>query len=74
MNRPVRYQIHIDGLLDDRWAEWFSPMHLEHVGGQTVLSGVLPDQAALHGVLERLRDLNACIIAVRRVPSDGPGG
>lgn len=73
MNWPVRYEIHIDGLLDDRWAEWFWPMHLEHDGDQTVLSGVLPDQAALHGVLERLRDLNVRIIAVRRVPLDGRG-
>lgn len=66
-NWPAEYEIQVEGLLDDRWAAWLSPMHLAHVGDRTVLSGVLPDQAALHGVLERLRDLNTCIIAVRRV-------
>lgn len=66
---PAWYEISVDELLDDRWADWLAPMRLERVGDLTILSGALPDQPALHGVLERLRDLNACIVSVRRIPS-----
>ena len=68
---PAVYEIVVEGLLDDGWAEWFSPLRLERLEDRTLLSGTIPDQAALHGALERLRDLNLCIIAVRRVPPDG---
>lgn len=65
---PARYQIRVDGVLDDQWADWFGDLQLKTIGGETVITGVLPDQPALHGVLGRIRDLGLCLISVRRLP------
>lgn len=62
---PEHYEIKIKGLLDPRWADWFAGLTLTHLqGNETLLSGSLPDQAALHGLLERIRDLNITLISV----------
>ncbi len=59
------YEIKIKGRLDTRWSDWFAGMTLTHLDGdETLLSGALTDQAALHGVLERIRDLNLTLISV----------
>jgi hypothetical protein len=70
---PVRYEIRIDGVLDDRWADWFGGLQVSIEGTQTVISGPLPDQPALHGVLAKIRDLGLCLISVRRFDA-GEGG
>ena len=63
---PEHYEIKIKGHLDQRWSEWFAGLTLAHLqGDETLLSGALPDQAALHGLLERIRDLNLTLISVR---------
>ena len=62
---PEYYEVKIKGHLDPRWSDWFSGMQLTHLeGNETLLSGLLPDQAALHGLLERIRDLNLTLIFV----------
>ena len=62
---PEYYEIVIEGHLDPRWSDWFAGCQLTHLeGSETLLSGFLPDQAALHGLLERVRDLNLRLISV----------
>ena len=59
------YEIKIKGHLDERWSDWFPGLKLTHLGGDvTLLSGMLPDQGALHGLFERIRDLNLTLISV----------
>jgi hypothetical protein len=62
---PEYYEIKIKGHLDQRWSDWFAGLKLTHMeGNETLFSGPLPDQAALHGLLERIRDLNLTLISV----------
>jgi hypothetical protein len=62
---PEYYEIKIRGHLDPRWVEWFAGLKLTHLDGDvTLISGALPDQSALHGLLERIRDLNLKLISV----------
>ena len=62
---PEYYEIKLRGHLDPRWSERFAGLQLAHLeGNETLLSGALPDQAALHGLLERIRDLNIKLISV----------
>jgi hypothetical protein len=71
---PARYEIRVEGVLDGRWSEWFGGLQLRSDADQTVVSGTLPDQSALHGVLDRVRDLGLTVISVRRLPPEELGG
>ena len=62
---PEYVEIKIKGRLDSRWSDWFAGLKLTYLAGdETLLSGSLPDQAALHGLFERVRDLNLKLISV----------
>jgi hypothetical protein len=63
---PTWYEIRIEGRLDDRWAAWFEDLQIESEGQETVISGLVTDQSALHGLLAKVRDLGLCLISVRR--------
>ena len=67
---PAHYEIRVDGVLDSRWAAWFGGLHIEREDTQTVISGFLADQAALHGLLTKIRDLGLCLISVCRLDPD----
>lgn len=62
------YEIRVEGHLDSSWSSWFAGMAISHAAtGATVLTGTLPDEPALHGVLARIRDLGLPLLAVRRL-------
>jgi hypothetical protein len=65
------YEIRVKGHLDGRWSEWFDGLVISNLkNGETVLSGEIVDQAALHGVLTKVRDLNLPLISISSVISD----
>jgi hypothetical protein len=67
-NAPTIYEIKIKGHLDTKWTEWFYDMAITHESnGTTTLHGPLPDQAVLHSILLKIRDLNLTLIKVRKV-------
>ena len=64
----ARYEIRLRGHLDPRWAAWFDDMTVSRQpDGTTVIGGDVPDQAALHGLLQRARDLGLPLISVERL-------
>jgi len=64
---PVRYQIQVRGALDPRWSAWFDQLAITHdAEGNTLLVGPVSDQAALYGLINRLRDLGMTLLAVTR--------
>lgn len=68
---PGQYEIRLAGHLDQRWAEWFDGLTLTQQGdGTTVLHGPVVDQAALHGLLQKVRDLCLPLVSVARVEPD----
>ena len=70
---PAWYEIRVAGVLDSRWAAWFDGLQISGRGADTVICGLLADQAALHGLLTKVRDLGLCLISVRRLDSAAPG-
>ena len=68
MDEPACYRIRVKGHLSEQWATWFDGLTLENLpDGDTVLAGTLPDQPALYGVLNRIRDIGLILISVNRV-------
>ena len=68
-----RYEIRLRGHLETRWAAWFDGMTLSHEGdGSTVLSGRVIDQAALHGLLQKVRDIGLPLVSVTYVEPHEP--
>jgi len=64
------YRIKLKGRLDHKWSDWFEPMVISAEGGETILTGPVTDQAALHGLLIRIRDLNLTLLSVERLEPD----
>ncbi len=64
-HKPGLYEIRIKGHLDDKWADWFDGLTITRAdNGETLLSGPVVDQAALHGVLRKVRDLGLPLLSV----------
>jgi hypothetical protein len=62
------YQIRVRGHLSSRWAEWFDGLTIENQpNGEALIYGPVDDQAALHGLLVRVRDLNLPLVSVSRI-------
>jgi len=63
----AHYEITVRGILDPRWSAWFDGLQLtSDAAGRTTISGPVADQAALHGLLTRIRDLGLTLLEVRR--------
>lgn len=70
-NQPVVYQIRLKGHLDSQWTDWFDDLTITlDEGGHTLLSGLVADQAALHGLLKKVRDLGMPLVSVSQVQPD----
>jgi hypothetical protein len=68
-----QYEIRVKGHLGHRWAAWFDGLGLTgHDDGTTVISGPVVDQAALHGLLDKLRDVGIPLVSLIQLPSDAP--
>ena len=65
----MHYEILVEGVLDDRWSVWFDGLRVsgDADSGTTTITGPVTDQAALHGLLVKIRDLGLPIVAVRRI-------
>lgn len=68
LSEPLIYQIRLEGQLGREWAEWFGGLTITLAdNGETLLTGPVIDQAALYGVLKKIRDLGLPLISVNRV-------
>jgi hypothetical protein len=68
MATPETYEIQVQGRLGPEWSAWFDGLAVsQQPHGQTILIGPVPDQAALHGILIKIRNLGLPLISVRRV-------
>lgn len=64
----VIYHIRVKGLLDEKWTAWFDGFAISWIGqDETVLTGRVRDQAALHGILNKVRDLGLDLLLVKRI-------
>jgi hypothetical protein len=72
-SQPVVYQIRIKGQLDSQWTDWFGGLTITlEDNGDTLLTGPVVDQAALHGLLKKVRDLGMPLVSVSPVEPGPP--
>lgn len=66
--QPKIYQVRLKGHLSDEWGDWFAGLDITlEENGETLLTGPLVDQSALHGILRTVRDLGMTLISVNRI-------
>ena len=67
-SQPIMYQIRIKGHLDRRWRDWFEGMSISlENNGDTLITGPVADQSALHGLVKKVRDLGLPLISANRI-------
>jgi hypothetical protein len=72
-NQPMVYQIRIKGHVDEQWTDWFEGLTITlEENGETLLTGQVVDQAALFGLLNKVRDLGISLVSVNRVELGKP--
>ena len=70
LSQPVVYQIRVKGVLDPCWAGWFEGLTITEQEDETIITGPVSDQAALHGLLSKIRDLGLPLVSINRLASD----
>ena len=71
-NRPLLYQIRIRGHLSSRWSDWFEGLKITlDDNGDTLLTGLIADQSALHGLLKKVRDLGLPLVSINTLDPEG---
>ncbi len=71
MDMPCVYEIRVEGHLADGWSNWFEGLAIRNeTNAETVLTGVVADQAALFGVLTKIHNLNLILVSVKRLCAD----
>jgi len=61
----IEYEIKIKGHLEKHWSDWLGGLEISHdIQGNSLLTGIVPDQAALHGILAQIRDLGLTLISL----------
>lgn len=67
-DRPMTYEIRVKGVLDAKWSDWFDGFAIVPLDcGETLLTGLVADQSALFGLLNKIRDIGLPLLAVNRV-------
>lgn len=66
-DKPGIYQIRVKGVLDEKWSDWFDGLTITPQDDETLLTGPVRDQAALHGLLAKVRDLGLPLLSVKRI-------
>ena len=70
MNLPTMYQIRVKDHIDDEWAEWFAPLIIiNDPNGEATFTGPVRDQYELHGLIDKVFNLNLTLLAVNRITS-----
>jgi hypothetical protein len=64
------YQIRVKGILDPKWSDWFDNFAITQIDGDSLLTGNVRDQAALHGVINKIRDLDLTLIFIKPLESN----
>ena len=67
---PARYELRVQGVLDTRWSAWFEGMRVTSDDRETIIAGPVSDQAALHGLLAKIRDVGLPLLSVHRLDPD----
>jgi hypothetical protein len=63
-----KIKIHIKGQINEEWSDWFGGLTISQSGpDETILTGLIPDQAALYGIISRLRDLGLVLTSVKSI-------
>jgi len=72
-SKPSIYHIRVKGILDEKWSDWFDGFTITpQADDETLLAGPVADQAALHGLLAKIRDLGLPLLSVKRVEAASP--
>jgi len=69
-DHPTKYQIQVEGVLDEDWRDWFEAVELSVEGNITTLTGEIPDQPALYGLILKLRNLGLKLLSVQQIDVD----